>query len=133
MKKIITLSLAIIFIVSLSAAALAETVSFSFSLMPPAESISFPAKKADNEQNFYVTTTSHNLRDGDAFWYGPRLNGEPMSTGLKFTNKKAAPQKQPYSKRANPGSTLELRGNSRKSDINSGSLYTIKTSGRWTP
>ena len=106
---------------------------FDFKVEPPAQQLKTNVKKKDSEQWFYVTTTSHNLKSKDAFWYGPRCNGSVMSTGLRITKSSNPRQKKKYSKYAKPKAEYQLRGNARLSDIKSGPVYTIITSGRWTP
>ena len=133
MKKLITLLTLAVFVLSMTAVALADTGTFAFSLEPPVEQFTETVKKADSEQNFYVTVTKHNLKDGDSFWFGPRYGSTAMSAGLRFDNKKALAQVAPYTKKAYAGYYYKLRGNSRTNDITSGSMYTITVDGRWTP
>ena len=133
MNKLISLLLTIVMLCGLAGMSLADTDEFDFHVTPPNEVFSGTVRKADNEQRFYVTTDSINLKSGDAFWYGPRLGATVMSSGLRITRSSNPRQSYSYSKTAEPNKYYRLRGNSRLQDITSGSVYQIDASGRWTP
>lgn len=133
MKKLVSLFIASTMIFSLTIISLADTGNFDFHVTPPKEVFSSEVKKADYEQTFYVTTTSINLKNDDAFWYGPRYGSTVMSSGLRITNKSDSRQNHAYNNDAYPSRFYRLRGNSRLEDIKSGSVYQINASGRWTP
>ncbi len=133
MKKLVALLALAVFVLTTATMGLADTDEFAFSLTAPTEQFSDEVEKSDDEQRFYVTTNSHNLKDGDSFWYGPRRGNTVMSTGLRFDNQKNYRQRANYSQTAYAGDMMKLRGNSRTSDITSGALYQISVSGMWTP
>lgn len=132
-KKVLIGGAVVLTLCSSALGCMADTKEFNFKVKPPADQVKTNVYKKDSEQYFYVTTTSHNLKSKDAFWYGPRDNGTVMSTGLRITKSSNPRQKKKYSKYAKPKAYYQLRGNSRLSDIKSGPVYEIETSGRWTP
>ena len=129
MKKV----LAALFIVCLilSTLALAETKSFRFVVIPTNTTDEYQVGarevKSDNEQRFYVTTTSNGFPDNRAMFYiscndsGALISNTVRNTG-NATYKQTAPKDKHYK--------LAYRTGRKPSDPETMS-YIVE--GRWTP
>lgn len=129
MKKV----LAALFIVCLilSTIALAETKSFKFAVVPTNTTdeyqVGAKARKADNEQKYYVTTTSNGFPDNRAMFYiSCNDSGAFISNTIKNTGNAAYTETAPKNKYYK----LAYRTGRKSSDPET-MCYVVE--GRWTP
>ena len=130
MKKFFAILLLMIFVLS-SISALAEKINFTFAVVPTSSAYEYQVgargMKSDNEQNFYVTTTSNGFSDGRTIYYIACNSTGTLVGGIVANTGSAAYSSTAY---ANQYYMLAYRAGRLGTDS---STLCCLVSGRWNP
>lgn len=115
----------------ISAYALAETIEFSFVVVPTSSMYDYQVgasgTKADGEQRFYVTTVSNGFSDNRDIYY---ISCD--SSGALISNVITNSGRATYNATAVAGGTYRLAHRTNRKSTDS-AMYCGLVTGRWTP
>lgn len=129
MKKLIAFALILCF--ALTTCAIAERVYYTFAVVPSSSVYEYQVgargTKSDNEQNFYVTTTSNGFPDGRAMFYiSCNSTGQLVSNTIRNSGSAA------YTTTATQGAAYMLAYRTARQSGDSDTLCCL-VEGRWNP